>query len=91
MLLTLEMFEAMPNGEIFRIVTTKIQNVHEPLKAELTFICKKADSGHDWAIYGHFSDKEISFIASQGDKVFTEREIRDICPCTDDVYAKYRM
>ena len=91
MLLTKKIFDQIPDGEIFRIVTTKIQNVHKPMEAELTFIAKKGDGYPDWTIYCHHSHHDIEFIKEQGDKVMTRQEIQSICPCDEEVYRLYRF
>lgn len=74
------------------VVTTKIQNVHKPMEAELTFVCKKGGRpmDGDWAIYCHHSYNDIDFIKSNGDKVTSPDEIKSICPCDDEVFRRYR-
>ena len=88
--LTPEILEQIAPGEIFRVVTTKIQRMYEPLKAELTFVCKKGRGANDWAIYCHHSYQPLSFIETNGDKVHSEDIIRSICPCNDEAYKLYR-
>lgn len=91
MQLTMELFNLILPGEIFKVVTTKIQNIHQPMIAELTFVCKKGSSDFpSWAIYCHYSHRGIGFIENNGDKVFGEENIQSICPCDPDVLAIYR-
>lgn len=90
--MSLDTFRTIPAGEIFRTVTTKYHTI-ERVKGEypeLTFVCKKGHGYDDWAIYCHFPDKEIEWIAENGNKVMTERNIRAIFPCDDEVYKLYR-
>lgn len=91
MLLTLDTFEQFKPGEIMRIVTTKLQNIHQPMIGTLTFVALKDDSGHFWAIYCHWSYNSIDFICTSGDKVFSETEIRHIMPCDDEMFKRYRL
>lgn len=90
LLMTKEMFEAIPHGIVFRTVVTHIQTVHEPFEATLKFVCKKGDIGIDWAIYCHTKEKPDEWVKAYGDKVQSEENIRSICPCDDDVYKMYR-
>ena len=88
----MEVFNKLNKGEIFRIVTTRVQNVYDPMGTMLTFACIKGRGDvNDWAIYAGLPDKPIHTIAHLGDKVFTETEIKDLCPCDDNVYQLYRM
>lgn len=89
MIIDNNIFEKLPDGEHFRTVTTRVQRMHDPMKAELTFICVKG-TADDWAIYCHFSHRSALFILQQGDKVKSEDIIRNICPCSDEVFKKYR-
>lgn len=91
MLITKEILNQFQPGEIFWTVTTKIQYVHEPMNAELTFVCVKGKSGMDWAIYCSWKGTNPNDIARNGDKVTSERMIRAICPCDDEVFELYRQ
>jgi len=44
----------------------------------------------DWAIYYHKEEKSIEFICQEGDKCFTKEVIKELVPCTDEVFKKYR-
>lgn len=90
MQLTKAIFEDIKPGEIFRVLTTKIQAVHEPLNTELTFVCIKGKGGGDWAIYAGHSGGQPWDIARYGEKVRDEDNIRNICPCDDEVFKLYR-
>lgn len=87
--LTKKVFEEIPDGEVFKIVTTKLQTVHDPFKSNLKFLCKKGHA-NDWAIYYGLSYTPEYAIASNGDKVMTERCIMQICPCDPEVLSRYR-
>jgi len=89
MILTKEIFDLLPHGKTFKTVTTTLQSVHNPLVEELTFVCKKGQ-GNDWAIYCHYSYHAQSYIEANGDKVFSEQNIRSVCPCSDEVFQLYR-
>lgn len=89
MQLDLEILQELEPGEIFRVVTTRFQEFHQPGKIRLTFVCV-AGGNRDWAIYAGLPDAP-SIVAQKGDKVTSERTIRDICPCTDEAFERYRM
>ena len=91
MQITKEIFDQIKPGEIYRVITTKIQGVHDPFQAELTFVCVKGKAGIDWAIYAGHSGGQPADIARYGDKVTSEANIRNICPCDDEVFLLYRL
>jgi hypothetical protein len=55
------------------------------------FVCKKGHGYDDWAIYCHFPERGVEWIRDHGDKVAGERNIRSVFPCSDEVFALYRM
>jgi hypothetical protein len=87
---TITDFNAAEPGEVIRIVTTKYQHV-EYSRRPLTFVVLKGKSGLDWAIYFHYQDTPIEMIKTNGNKVTQERNIRDLIPCDDEVFALYRL
>jgi hypothetical protein len=90
MQITKAIFDQLNAGEIFRVVTTRIQSFHEPMKVTLTFVCVKGKAGIDWAIYAGNVWDHPNNIAREGDKVNEEENIRGICPCDDEVFQLYR-
>jgi hypothetical protein len=91
--MNLQDFKKIPPGEVFRTVVTKYHTV-ERLNdewPELMFVCKKGHGYDDWAIYCHFPERGAEWIREHGDKVTGERNIRSIFPCSDEVFALYRM
>jgi hypothetical protein len=92
MIITKEIFDQIKPGEIFRVVTTRCQNFHEPMEQTLTFVCVKGkDIGIDWAIYAKRAGTYAEDVARYGDKLHDESNIRAICPCDDEVFQLYRM
>lgn len=92
MQITKEIFDQINPGEIFRVVTTRIQAVHEPMGTTLSFVCVKGrDIGIDWAIYAAREGSHPQDIARYGDKVTSVENIRNICPCDDEVFELYRL
>lgn len=83
-------FDEIKPGEIFRVVTTKYQNVHDPLNTELTFACVKGRSGLDWAMYAARAGSIPDDIARYGDKVTDNENIRSLSDCDEEVLALYR-
>lgn len=88
-LMTLEEFNSIRAGEVFRSVTTNQHKDTEWNNPLLTFVCVKGNH-NDWAIYYHYADKGISFIREQGTKLTTDSRIQYILPCTDEVLKCYR-
>lgn len=85
-------FKTIPEGEIFRVVTTKyhtIERVNGKFPV-LTFVCKKGMGYDDWAIYCHFPDKGVAWIAQHGDKVITNVNILSLFPCDTETLDHYR-
>jgi hypothetical protein len=87
--MTLEEYNSVPNGDVFKTVTTKIQNVHDPGKSLLKFLCKKSEG--DWAIYYDHAHIPDYVIATTGMKVKTKECIQQICPCSPEVLELYRF
>ena len=89
MLLTPSIFNSIPDGEVFQIIITKLQTVHDPFNATLKFLCKKG-GGNDWAIYYGLAHTPDYVIATHGDKVTTPKCIQEICPCDPEILKLYR-
>lgn len=90
MQITKEIFDEIAPGEVFRVVTTRVQNIFDPMVTKMTFVCVKGKSGTDWAIYGAWGPAHPDDIARHGDKIHGEDNIRNICPCEDEVFHLYR-
>lgn len=94
MQITKAIYDEILPGEIFRTVVTRIQNVDNPLKATLTFVCVKSKEGFEgrylWAMYWDDGNGKPYDIARYGHKVRGEENIRSLCPCDDEVFALYR-
>lgn len=89
MQITKAIFDQIKPGEIFRVVTTKIQNIHDPMQAELTFVCIKGRTNFDWAIYAAQGPSSPDSIARYGDKVNDAENIRSLSDCDEEVLALY--
>jgi hypothetical protein len=89
LILTKELFDKIQPGEVFRIITTNLQNVDDSFNTYLKFVCKKGE-GYDWAIYCHKPEKSDLYITTYGNKVRGLETILSICPCDDDVLKLYR-
>jgi hypothetical protein len=91
--MTIQEFKEIPPREIFRTVITKYHTVERLNGAwpKLMFVCKKGLGYDDWAIYCHFPERGVEWIRDHGDKVVGERNIRSVFPCSDEVFALYRM
>jgi len=87
-----QMLEAMPPDCIFATGTT-MDNENGLFMAntgkQLRWIAIRGGY-YDWAIYCHFSNRDINWIARQGDKVTMENNIRKLVPCDDEAFKLYR-
>jgi len=45
---------------------------------------------HDWAIYCHTSDKDLSWIKRHGDKVHSDHHIKQLVECDKESFKMYR-
>lgn len=90
MQLTKAIFDLIAPGEIFKVVTTRLQTVHEPMRATLKFVCLKDRGGEDWVIYAGTPGAHEADIARYGDKVNDKENILGICPCDEEMFALYR-
>lgn len=94
-MLTLEVLEGLPAGEIFaKGVTTNdaegIFMVNSNPSKRLLWIAKKGHGHSDWCIYIHWECNGLEFVKESGDKVGSEANIRKLVPCTNEVFGFYR-
>lgn len=91
MLLTKEALEKIEDGEIFKVITTRLQNFDHPFTLTLKFVCVKSGSGRgDWAMYAGLPDWSDDEVKRMGDKVTSFQNIATLCPCDEQAYAAYR-
>ena len=45
----------------------------------------------DWCIYVHWADSGLDYVLNNGDKITNARYIKQLVPCTDQAFARYRM
>lgn len=88
--LTRQQFALIPAGTVFKIVTTCLQSIEQPMKKTLKFICKKGKA-NDWAIYYGEQSLHDYQISITGNKVRSYEHIQEICPCTPEVLSLYRQ
>jgi hypothetical protein len=90
MQITRAIFDEIAPGEIFRVVTTRLQNFQDSMTKTLTFVCLKDKSGCDWVIYAGNAGAHPADIARYGAKVSDKQNIQSICPCDEEVMELYR-
>ncbi len=90
MKLTKAILDQIAPGEIFKTVRTRVQQVHDPMKVVMTFVCVKGKIGQDWAIYTAAGGGHPGDVARYGDKLMVDEDILSICPCDDEVLKLYR-
>lgn len=96
--ITLQQFEAIPNDHVIRAVITSQfnANISNNLNPDvpLLFIVVK---DYTWAIYatilttGRPLTSDINYCKRNGDKISTEAVIRNLFPCTDEVWKLYNF
>ena len=45
---------------------------------------------HDWAIYCYWADASEEYVKDHGDKVYSEKNIKKLVPCSDKAFEMYR-
>lgn len=63
--------------------------INKDIGRELLWIAVKGYAD-DWCIYLHWKDKGFDFVRNNGDKVTSEYNIKNLVPCVDEVFNKYR-
>ena len=87
-MLDLETLNALPPHTVFATGITKDPRLHRDYV--LRWVAVKGGVC-DWAIYYHKSFQSIEFVCREGDKCFTKEVIKELVPCTDEVYKAYRF
>ena len=92
-ILTFEDFLKFPRLKVFAVGETidndsgiNMTNSGLPLK----WIAKKG-AVNDWCIYTHFATNSWDYIEALGDKICFEDHIKQLVPCDDQVFARYRF
>ena len=85
--LTLQRLKDLPDSSIFATGLTTNMRLYD---GEVRWVAKRGGI-HDWAIYYHLSSNSDEYVASHGDKMFTEAVIRELVPCDDEAYKMYRF
>lgn len=86
-MLTKEMLEAMPPHTVFAMQVVNDPRLYK--EGKVRWLAKKGGIV-DWCIYYHHAEHDEEYVKSYGDKVFTKDTIRDLVPCTDEVFKLYR-
>lgn len=92
-IIRIEEFDALENATIFAtgVTTDTSDGLHMMgTGKEIIWIAKKGDGGHDWAVYTHYSNRDLYFIQTQGDKVYNRDSIANILDIDDDMWERYR-
>jgi hypothetical protein len=85
---TFEEFKKIPDGRVFRVITTDFH--HERIDGAITFACKKGYGYNDWRIYYGPASWSVGTILSEGEKLVNEEKIRSLFPCDDEIFSRYR-
>lgn len=91
-MLTLQKLKDMPANKIF--VTGIVKDNPEGINMtnsgrDLRWIAKRGGI-HDWAIYIHWSENTIEWIADYGDKVYNKEHIKKLIECDEEAFNMYR-
>ena len=86
-MLDLETLTAMPAHTIIATDVRTDPRLHRG--GEIRWVAIKGGVV-DWAIYYHLKEKSVAFVCQEGDKCFTKEVIRELVPCTDEVFERYR-
>ena len=91
-MLTLQDLKAMPPFTIFAsgITIDNSDGINMTNSGkELRWVAKRGGF-HDWCIYIHLATNNMDFVASYGDKILNEDNIKKLVQCDDESYAMYR-
>ena len=93
-LLTLEQLKGMKPFEIFAhgIISNDIMGVWmSPNKTgeSLSWVAVRGFV-EDWAIYCHYSEHPIEWIAKYGNKLWFKDDVLKLVPCDDSAFKVYR-
>lgn len=86
-LLTLQMLKDMEAGTIIGTGVVFNARIHNGM---IRWIAKRGDGFHDWAIYYHNQNHTPEYILSNGDKLTSEANIRQLIPCDQEAFGLYR-
>lgn len=101
-MLTLEQFNKLPHGEVFRVVVMKNAATMERdeegqlVPVETMFVCKKG-TADDWAIYykplGHLHVYRflVNNVIDYGNKLTLHGYIQEVVPVDEEVLKLYRL
>lgn len=56
----------------------------------LRWVAVRGQGAPDWAIYCHWSWRDVEWIKRMGDKVHDRKTIKRLVPCTAEVLKRYR-
>jgi len=86
--LTLDELKEMKPGQIIK----KGEGVYPELwqKGDLRWVAVRGGI-EDWAIYYHSTNHGYDYITDFGDKIYDEKIIRKLVPCTDEAWGMYRF
>ncbi len=94
--LTLQMLKDMDPGKVFAKgeilndeLPTPMVNPSEYPNLELCWVAKRGGYW-DWAIYIAKAEMGFEYAKTNGDKTFSENNIRFLVPCDDDSYKMFR-
>lgn len=91
--LSMKKFKEIPAGQRF----AQGEMIDDPAGLHIlnsgNFVRWVAVKGYanDWCIYCHWATESFDSVARNGDKVVLEHNIQKVVPCTQEVYARYRL
>lgn len=84
--LTLADLDTMEPHTIFKVFNPP----YALSEGALCFVAKRGQI-NDWAVYVSASMTDPQSIARYGKKLYSEKDIRDLVPCDDDAFSRYRL
>lgn len=80
-------FKGIKPGDIFDTGVTETKEIHIVLARWVAY------KNHDgtWTIRFHYTKHTTAFIKNNGALCTNVTVIRDLVPCTDEIFAKYRF
>lgn len=85
-MLTRDKLKEMKYGDI---IGTGIVNDARLWKTPVRWVAVRGGID-DWAIYYHLETYSVEYVSKHGDKCHTKEIIRELVPCDDEAFKRYR-
>lgn len=94
-MLTLEQLKSLPPESIIAqgIIENSPEGIYmtnDKIGKKLIWVAKRGVI-HDWAIYVSWEENGLQYALDFGDKLYDEKHIKKLVPCTEEAFKMYRF